>query len=262
MARCIECEGFLCQKGIDVHKTFHAMSNHQVISINDLKSGKVDIKKMLKPPNCTKHKGQALWLFCNTCRVLICQGCTVLDHCRPAHIYVALESVIAEQKESIREFNKKCDAVAKETADELAHIGASQHNLNVAVAEASLQIDKVIERLRKSLDSIEKEKRDELAQWKDQATKEINKVKTTLESHYVTLAKAQLMAKEVLTSGTNCDVASVYSQLTTTSSMQKITEWVKPRRRTYGVEFTRDEPLIGPDSTIGVLRYEMCDADN
>ena len=98
------------------------MKSHHVVSIQDLKSGRIDVRQYLKPPSCPKHDGQIFWLFCETCSVLICQGCTVLDHCKPDHKYVELGTVIKKQTGEIQQLDTECDKLITETQSRIEQI--------------------------------------------------------------------------------------------------------------------------------------------
>ena len=39
VARCMDCNGFLCQQCVDLHKTLTPLSGHNVFTIDELKSG-------------------------------------------------------------------------------------------------------------------------------------------------------------------------------------------------------------------------------
>ena len=112
LAKCFDCNGFLCREGVDMHSK-PLLKKHQLVMLEDIKSGKFDIKALVskKKPTCTKHEGQSLWFFCNTCELLICPVCTVVNHQKPDHQYVELESIASEQRKKLQNIVKENEKV-------------------------------------------------------------------------------------------------------------------------------------------------------
>ena len=65
VARCFECDDFLCENCLRSHKTMRLMKSHHTFSLAELRSGKAD--PVAKAEYCNKHKGQELWIYCETC---------------------------------------------------------------------------------------------------------------------------------------------------------------------------------------------------
>ncbi|XP_072014809.1 E3 ubiquitin-protein ligase TRIM56-like [Amphiura filiformis] len=98
-SRCSDCNGFLCRNCVDLHKNIAPLKAHAVIAIEDLRSGKVDVTKVLKQESCVSHTDQPLEFFCKTCGAAICHSCTVVDHSRPEHDCVTLDVAAENQKQ-------------------------------------------------------------------------------------------------------------------------------------------------------------------
>ena len=85
----------MCSSCFESHKTFKPLKGHQMYSLDDIRSDKVDINKLASKPFCMKHEDQVPRFFCETCSVLICQDCTV-DHPVTKHMLVNIHEVSDE----------------------------------------------------------------------------------------------------------------------------------------------------------------------
>ncbi|XP_071789136.1 E3 ubiquitin-protein ligase TRIM33-like [Asterias amurensis] len=96
VSRCMDCDNFLCLECQNAHQRLIALKNHNIVPMADLKSGKITFKSKLRDqnPKCSKHSDQNCCFFCITCEMLICTTCTVLDHCKPDHIYTDIKEAI------------------------------------------------------------------------------------------------------------------------------------------------------------------------
>ena len=88
--RCLECAKFLCAECTRFHGRRKATKQHTLLSIEEFRENADDYFKSTNSFNaaCPKHSGEELKLYCETCEMLICRDCTMLDHVRPEHVYV------------------------------------------------------------------------------------------------------------------------------------------------------------------------------
>ena len=63
--------------------------NHTVVSIADIKSGKV--RQLSQKRYCLEHEGEELKLYCRTCEEVICRDCTIVTH--KQHDYTFIKDV-------------------------------------------------------------------------------------------------------------------------------------------------------------------------
>ena len=59
LSRCLKCEGFLCEKGMETHKTMKFLRNHQLVSFKDFQSGKVNLNSVLKAYSQISNRGRS-----------------------------------------------------------------------------------------------------------------------------------------------------------------------------------------------------------
>ena len=220
LAKCLDCNGFLCQEGVDMHKKA-LLKTYQLAYLVDIKSGKVDARKLKAktPPTCSEHQGQQLWFYCETCGVLICRECTLIDHRHPQHNYVKLQNVLAEQKSKIDFFVDRATSLEKDIDRNIKEAQKAQMALEQNVKQANADIATTVQKIRTHVDTVcEKEEQRLRKQCKDIGLKSRETILKTTES--LLNQKQQLqttlgMATQVLQGGTDHDIMSLYKQLQT-----------------------------------------------
>ena len=216
LSRCLNCEGFLCEKGMETHKTMKFLRSHQVISLEDLQSGKVNLSSLLaKKPTCDDHEGQPLWFYCETCGVLVCQACTVVNHKNPDHVYVELKSAIREQKMEIRQLVEKSSKTSIKINYTLQQTTSTRDNLAANAKKAASDIDNAVQSVIDHVRKLGKAEKDKLDKWVAGSQSKLRVTEEKLLSQQAQLKRAQEMASQVLNTGSDYDVASVYQQLKT-----------------------------------------------
>ena len=74
---CCDCQHYLCHDCIQIHKKFKSFRGHTAVPIEDLNT---DILQSSQTQYCTKHTKEPLKLFCDTCQMIVCCNCIVVDH--------------------------------------------------------------------------------------------------------------------------------------------------------------------------------------
>ena len=101
--RCNDCGIFLCQFCTESHKRSRSTKQHEMLTMEELKSNPGP-QKITEKIRCPKHKDEVIKLFCKTCQTTICRDCTIVDHRQ--HEYGFVEDVAVEK-------NIICKAVLK-----------------------------------------------------------------------------------------------------------------------------------------------------
>ena len=80
-AFCRQCASFICRECVNLHKRITTFESHEVVSLDDLKYGRVKPIPVKEPPTkkCLVHE-EPLIIYCYDCDSLICQYCTLRDH--------------------------------------------------------------------------------------------------------------------------------------------------------------------------------------
>ena len=208
VARCMDCNGFLCQQCVDLHKTLTPLTVHNVFTIDELRSGRVDMNKVMKEECCQKHKDQVLRWFCKTCGIPICRDCTVMDHVRPDHDYVTIESATEGQLNEIKTLMTNCKGMSQRVTDAIGKTEQIQTNLNKAANEVKKQLDKEKKAYLEAIERNYKANMDKLAQIRREKSEKIDAAKKGLQNMQSKLTNAMEIANQVITTGSKHDVAS------------------------------------------------------
>ena len=101
-AYCATCEAFLCDFCCTAHRKMKLCRNHEVLLLQNVTTE--SIKPSLKPRYCTEHAEEALKLYCETCRKLICRDCALVVHHHHSYKFVKdARQVIQSQLRSLTE---------------------------------------------------------------------------------------------------------------------------------------------------------------
>ncbi|XP_067948165.1 B-box type zinc finger protein ncl-1-like [Watersipora subatra] len=99
ISRCSDCAQFLCPNCVTAHQFMRCFENHKVVSFEDITKG--DGLPIHRPIICYQHSEEQLMKnFCNSCEILICNDCMLLDH--QGHDIERCSSVHGRELESMK----------------------------------------------------------------------------------------------------------------------------------------------------------------
>ncbi|XP_072018869.1 E3 ubiquitin-protein ligase TRIM56-like [Amphiura filiformis] len=212
---CSRCGGFICGGCIATHSKIKALSNHKVIPYEDLKSGKVDIRNLSQKKYCKIHEDQVLWFYCETCGVLTCRDCTVVDHPASSHSLVNLESASKGHKKEIEQLIQDCDVANKATVDAVKEIENVTDLLEKDGPSVDAAIDASFNRALKLLEDERKQLKGEVKKAVSDKRKHLDAQKDEVQLQQTRLQTALQMATEVVKTGSDYDLALIYTSLKT-----------------------------------------------
>ena len=70
---CQNCGAFMCKSCHDVHRRWKMNLDHDVVNVDDIKTGKVKIRQ-----KCKKHPDDTLAYVCKECKTNLCFKCRIL----------------------------------------------------------------------------------------------------------------------------------------------------------------------------------------
>ena len=240
---CSSCGGFICGNCVSFHKSHSnvkGLSNHNVIPFTDLQSGKTDIRNLTQKRYCKVHEGQVLWFFCETCEELICRDCTIVDHPAASHTLVNLEKATKGQRTEIEQLARSCEEIKKKITDALREVDKVSGQLERNAATAEEEIDEAFNRALELLEDNRNKLKGEVKTTVSERMKQCNAHKDEIQFQRTRLLTTLQMATEVVQTGSEHDLALVYSSLkanlTTLCSM-------KPRRMKRNLGDVRFKPV-------------------
>ncbi|XP_072018692.1 uncharacterized protein [Amphiura filiformis] len=259
IARCVECDDFLCKNCLKSHKTMRKLKGHHTFSLNELRSGKAD--PVEKEEYCSKHTGQVLWIYCETCGMLICRDCTVFDHRHPEHRLVDLQSAVESQKATIEELADDCKNLAVQVDEAIKNDMEAASKLDASVENGMDELSQAYQNTKSSIlmqleanyNALASEIKNEGARGRkeiDTHAEELNVLKSRLRTALKT-------ASELTKTGSDSDVAQMYASLT--ASMQDLCDVKKPPVQTKRMEevIFKANKTNQPVMTIGSVSSEI-----
>ena len=248
VARCVECNDFLCDKCVEVHKSVRVLEKHQLLTLDELRSGKLAIHNLPEQETCPKHKGEVLRFYCETCDELMCRDCSVVDHPRPDHKQLDLESTAKDRVENLVKLSQQCEPVAKMITDAIETDKQMKRDLDAAFENAMASItrttDSAIASVVEALKRKGKAKEDELQRLKARRDKEIECHLDHLNLMKVRVQTAMDMSHHVTEKGSAHDVATMYSSLSTNMKQACSDQPLPIRKSLATVSFTPNEDLV------------------
>ncbi|XP_072018579.1 uncharacterized protein [Amphiura filiformis] len=216
---CSACGGFICGGCIAMHSKLKIYNNHKVIPYEDLKSGKVDIRNLSQKKYCKIHEEQVVRFYCETCGVLRCRDCTVVDHPASSHSLVNLESASKGHKKAIEQLIQGCATIKIKVDDALTEIDSVLDQLvkNAATAEAGIDesFNEAMELLTAQLEDSRDQLKGELMKAASDRQKQLDAQKDEVMIRQTRLQTALQMATEVVKTGSDYDLALIFTSLKT-----------------------------------------------
>lgn len=228
VARCLDCNNFLCPNCMMAHQFMHCFEGHRVLSLGELQQNggnKDDLKNGLipsgggsgvdKPVYCMRHKTEPLKYFCRTCNGPICKECTLLEHPSGLHDYEHLSEIGTKQLELMTQTMQEGKGKATDIRNTLKNLEHTSSRLQVQYHKAQNEINDTFQfyrsmieerkqELLKELESVFSAKQMSLNVLGQKAQETIEKIYSTCDfvdriTKHATMAEA-LMFKRVFDS--------------------------------------------------------------
>ncbi|XP_072014190.1 uncharacterized protein [Amphiura filiformis] len=217
VARCTECEDYLCKRCVTTHKIQRIMKSHPVVTLDELREGKFPEATATEQKMCVKHKGEALLFYCETCDVPICRQCGFIAHRHPEHRQAEMEEVAKEKNDQLQQMQERCRKNEDEVNKALQEIRKIRRDFDLAVSEARIQIKDTVKKLKSSylkrLDEARKVTEEELNTIEKEGLETIKTADNQLTSIISRISTAKAITKSLKESGSEFEVASDYGSL-------------------------------------------------
>ena len=169
--QCLDCAQNICSNCKKTHLRSNASSNHNVATLDDIRKGKATVKRPEEASTCQKHKGEINRFYCETCQVLICQDCTVVDHCKPQHQYIDSAEASLKYKKAMKDILPVCHTEIKELEESLAASSQAKPEFRDKVITTMKEVKETADQIRakvtaeenKMIDAIKTREQDRMA---------------------------------------------------------------------------------------------------
>ena len=150
IAFCCNCCEFLCKACKEDHIIWRKTLNHELVDTGEsMKKGEENLHISHKLMYCTQHHDENLKFYCETCEVLVCRDCIVLEH--KDHQYNRIEKVAEKEKADLHSTFSDAEAAKGTLEDALAQgekvaqcVQARQKTVNEAITNAFKQLYEAI----------------------------------------------------------------------------------------------------------------------
>ena len=135
-AYCQMCMEYMCDSCLEAHGKYRKNKDHEVISMDDINTGKVNVKRF-----CHDHpQEEKLWV-CSTCNCLICFRCRMLDHNDANHKHEKVTDFQKRMKDQIESLKKKAGEKVKSFANHMKMTNEQDANIDLKIDEVITDIN-------------------------------------------------------------------------------------------------------------------------
>ena len=229
VAFCHSCDEkglFICTKCEGAHKQMKVFTDHNVVSLADLRQGSLIHLPSKKTPtySCSKHNGNLKKLYCSTCNQLICRDCTLVDHPKSGGHKYELMNIVATAFRSELKLLPLQDA-SRTLEQALSQLELSKESISEQGANSHQRIQNAFGELQ---DFLEEYKKNLLREAKEATEKKIS----TIERQQEQLKMAKRECKSVvdfvkLTSDNACDEEIITMKKSIETRVQKLATMIE-----------------------------------
>ncbi|XP_071496576.1 uncharacterized protein [Diadema antillarum] len=191
---CQDCGKYMCESCEKGHKNWKLVSNHKVVAMSDVLSGKVPLERRRK---CKKHPSDDEEYFCTKCREYICSKCGLVRHLQAGHQIE--EAAIHEEnlKENIKKLQDRAKSKKTTIENHIDFIKTQRDEITNMMRRLSDDIDKTYEEYMKLLSTRKETLKCEVKRLSEKFEKELQTMK---EESRQTVSHVNAM-EELVTNG-------------------------------------------------------------
>ncbi|XP_038062772.1 E3 ubiquitin-protein ligase TRIM56-like [Patiria miniata] len=212
MHRCLDCAQNICPNCRKTHLRFAATSNHTVVTLEDIRQGKVTVKKTPEEDEskCQKHKGEVKRFYCETCEELICRDCTVVDHCKPKHHYIESGEASRKYKQSLKDTFPDFTTGIKRLQKALATSSQAKQKFTQNVTKTVKAVKNKADKMRAEITTQETKMIAEIKQLQQDRNKTYDKHQETVTMMLQSKQHSFSTAQDVINTASDTDLLSLY----------------------------------------------------
>ncbi|XP_038062764.1 tripartite motif-containing protein 3-like [Patiria miniata] len=212
MHRCLDCAQNICPNCRKTHLRFAATSNHTVATLEDIRQGKVTVKKTPAEDEskCQKHKGEVKRFYCETCEELICRDCTVVDHREPKHHYIDSREASHKYKQSLKDTLPNVTTGIKILQKALATSSQAKQKFTQNVTKTVKAVKDKADKMRAEITTQETKMIAEIKQLQQDRNKSYDEHQSTLTMMLESKKHSLGTSQEIINTASDSDFLSLY----------------------------------------------------
>ncbi|XP_071179929.1 E3 ubiquitin-protein ligase TRIM71-like isoform X1 [Mytilus edulis] len=175
---CMDCEESLCHECVTAHKTIKVLTSHQLVSLNELSTGKV--KYLAAKQYCNTHSEYTLDFFCSYHDAMCCHSCIPVNHracdkilpLKEASKDVKMSALIADIFEGLKHVSKTAIDTIQNREENIQSINdqASSITGSISVFKETI-LNKVNEMEKSAINSLSNLKNKTISKMSDEKDK-------------------------------------------------------------------------------------------
>ncbi|XP_072051918.1 E3 ubiquitin-protein ligase TRIM33-like [Amphiura filiformis] len=217
--RCVDCKKYLCDTCYAYHKTFNAMEDHKVITMEDILAGKVNLKKEEENRYCKVH-GKLCEYYCENEKRALCRDCVILNECPAQHSRVSLKKAAQTHSDELKHLIRQNAATLKKFHEAVKTTTNVRAELEIYSQIAIDSLERIEQEYINLVKKMVKDSKGKVDQIKQERIKLLGKKQTNLESTMKEIQKATADTTRVLESESEFEIISTHATLS--SQLQKL----------------------------------------
>jgi hypothetical protein len=199
---CIECQEKLCHSCAEVHRNSKMLRGHTLLVVADSDQQN---ERSSSLSACDEHDGQSLDVFCVTCKAAICVTCRQTSH--REHSCSSDESVVDDLRQRMAvEINSLDDAAGK-LRRMIQSIEREKKDLAEHMSDTEKKINKAADSLKQLIDRHKQSLLDELAGKAREFSAQLDRLNNDILRHISSTENLKRYSEELARKGTPKDIA-------------------------------------------------------
>ncbi|XP_071806794.1 E3 ubiquitin-protein ligase TRIM33-like isoform X4 [Asterias amurensis] len=207
---CLNCSQNICQGCMNIHRRIKVSADHKVGTLEDIREGKVTLPEVQKEYTCNTHKGEINRFYCETCHVLICHVCTVVNHCKPEHQYIDCASASSKHKRGFKVLFPTITNEIKHCEECLEHACKAQQQFERKVSQTVQEVKKGADWARDKVKAEEDRILREIRVLKEDRSAAFDEQIKTIKSLIQRKQDTLTIARDVTNKGSDSDFLSLF----------------------------------------------------
>ncbi|XP_029438728.1 E3 ubiquitin-protein ligase TRIM56-like [Rhinatrema bivittatum] len=223
IARCLDCNDFLCQSCTQGHCCSRLTLNHKVVNLKEFLEGQHDTEmRQRQEVYCQDHQKEPLRFFCNTCSSAICRDCRLLVHFQ--HEVGSMADEVQKKKPEVKKLIEGLDNNIKKISDQQQAMKESIELLNVAGDSITESITDYVNKVTAYLLEQKEDALARLSTFQNEQMEKYLSVKQELQSQMDKAVSTKKFSEEVLDVGKDCEI--IYLENTMRDRIQELQTFI------------------------------------
>lgn len=212
--RCIDCAKYLCSDCNSFHERRKATKGHSILTIVEFKKNAQELHRPgMFSSRCTRHNGEELKLYCETCETLICRDCTMIDHVRPEHRYIFVHEAGANHRMEIVSALKRTSERAPEAQVLIKSCDSLMAEVNARARDVEAEVRSSFQMHRWQLQQREEELVAAVRSLQEKKEKILTSHRDALDLYLANVKSSCDFTERVLSEGTAAEVLATKVQI-------------------------------------------------